>query len=412
MFTNSLKNLTASQFFINFQQKVNMNALEDDKMKKPEVVASGKCIDNSPIKTVINKNNTPPILPNEEVKHNENHVFIPEDSTIKGFVKLPRSLLLDARWQSMRMKYQKVFLTILQHASYSQKTYDIRTNLVTIGPGQLCVSIRQLVELCNEGVKYNDDKVDKNIIERSVSLFTKFGLVRQEVRHGKCVLTITYPEIYEQFKNVSEKACETRPRLDRDINEEREESKEVKETIDSFLLCGGGGRSVFEPEISKQQVQVLNPEKQQKFDAVWKFAIQNRVVGQITHNGKPGISEKDLMQWFKAYEVDDIVEAIKMTAGKNIKTSFGAYITKLLRDKIPKKEIALKEGKAHVLKFIKQHKINSLDVKEDYFTDTLNNNEQYHYFLPVKTLDSILESCLRRFLQKELGEVLQDESYD
>lgn len=143
-----------------------------------------------------------------------------------GFIKIPRSLFQNAHWQGMRSKYQKVFLTILFHTSHKKKSFSIGENLIEILPGQFCTSIRNLMDLCNEGVKYKEDKIDKNIIERAVSLFTKIGFVRQEVRHKKSILTITYPGIYDEEKKTTETATETRPRHDRDIKEEDREREE------------------------------------------------------------------------------------------------------------------------------------------------------------------------------------------
>ena len=146
----------------------------------------------------------------------------------ESFVKLPRELLENPLWMDLRMTYQKVFLTILQHCCYQDRDFSINHNLVRIKKGQLCASIRGIVDLCNKGVRFKEDLIDKNIVERSVSLFIQLQLVRQEVRHGKTVLSILLPGYYEQEENETETGSETKVRQNRDTNEEREEREEYK----------------------------------------------------------------------------------------------------------------------------------------------------------------------------------------
>ena len=137
-----------------------------------------------------------------------------------GYIKIPRSLLNNPIWQGCREKYKKVFLTILLNVSYREQTFSIGDKIIEIKPGQFCTSLLNLVELCNKGVRFKEDKIDKNIVERSVSLFTRCQLLRQEVRHGKSVITITHPEIYNFYNFNSETRSETKPRQNRDIKEE------------------------------------------------------------------------------------------------------------------------------------------------------------------------------------------------
>src|SRR5690606_19991617 len=102
-----------------------------------------------------------------------------------GFIKFPRSLLNDPRFLGARLKYQKVLLFLISHAAYSETTHAIGTNLINLSPGQLSYSIRKLADLCNEEVKHEEDKIDRNIIDRAIAYFEKCQFVRQEVRHGK-----------------------------------------------------------------------------------------------------------------------------------------------------------------------------------------------------------------------------------
>lgn len=326
----------------------------------------------------------------------------------EGFVKLPRSLLNDPNWQRMRLKYKMVFLTLLNHTSYTQRTYSISTNLITIGPGQFCTSIRNLVDLCNQGVIFNEDKIDKNIVERSVSLFTKVGLVRQEVRHKKCIFTITYPELYDHFKKQSETQTETRPRHNRDTNEERKERKDIEETIegavalDSSLINkkkeeGTKGPSVFTPETPKTQSK-LSEEKQKHFHLLWEFVVKNKIAAGMTP--KPGIKEQDLINWLQKYQATEILECLKFAIKATITKTYGGYVTKLLKDRIPKQEEDSKQGRQFVEKFIKENGMKHIDLKKDYFKDLISD-EQSYYYLPMDTLKAILKRSLERFNEQE-----------
>jgi predicted small secreted protein len=137
-----------------------------------------------------------------------------------GFIALPRSLLEDPKWLGMKMKYQRVFLTILTSAVYKPTKWDIQGNSIILMPGQLCISLRRLVEKCNENTKFKTELIDKNIVERAVSLFSQFHFVRQEERHGITILTVTIPLTYDTQKTQIETQRETIPRHNRDTNKQ------------------------------------------------------------------------------------------------------------------------------------------------------------------------------------------------
>lgn len=342
----------------------------------------------------------------------------------EGFVKFPRSLWNDPQWKSCRPKYKQVFMTLLFNASYTQKSHSISGNVITLMPGQFCVSMRKLIELCNEGIRFSEDKIDKNIIERSVSLFTKIGFVRHELRHAKSLFTITHPDLYDHFLNQSETDSETKVRQNRDTNEERKKEKKIKDTIDrayaldSSLSFEGKKEeeethSAFSPESPYQEKAKtsLDAEKQKHFEALWQIAIKKGIAQGYTKNHKPGVKEQDLITWLKTYEGKEVFECMKLAEGKAIQKSYGAYITKLLKDKIPKKEKASCDGKAFVDKFIKDNKIKHIDMKKDYFKDLISD-EQSYYNLPEQTLKAILERSKERARENEEEEKRQKEYED
>lgn len=143
-----------------------------------------------------------------------------------GYFIIPRSVTSDPRYKCAKLKYKHVLHVIFESVAFAKTSHAIGTHVINIEIGQFCVSIRGLMDLCNNGVIYKEDKVDKNVIERASRYWQTCGLVRQEVRHGKILLTITVPEFYRKEKPITETGTETKPRHDRDTKEEDKEDKE------------------------------------------------------------------------------------------------------------------------------------------------------------------------------------------
>lgn len=146
-----------------------------------------------------------------------------------GFFSFPRSISNDPRYRGSRLKYKHVLHTILENAVFRDTTHSIGTEEIEVKIGQFCVTVRGLVELCNKGVRFKEDLVDKNIVERASHFWRTCGFVRQEVRHGKILITVTVPDFYIKQKQESETGSETKPRLNRD-------SKETHETHETLNI--------------------------------------------------------------------------------------------------------------------------------------------------------------------------------
>lgn len=103
----------------------------------------------------------------------------------KGFIQLPREILEDSRWQSSRLRYQKVFLTICMHAIYgSPKAFSVGSTLIQVEPGQFCFTERSLAELCNQGVVFEEDMVDKSTVRRAIEYYSSCDFLARQVNHG------------------------------------------------------------------------------------------------------------------------------------------------------------------------------------------------------------------------------------
>ena len=384
-------------FLNELQTKVNFDKVNGTEIKKPEPLNSGseKLIDPSLVKLDKIAADTS-ILPQSPNLYKQTGDIVSDE----GFVKLPRSLWNDPQWKSCRAKYKLVFMTLLFNASYTQKTFNISNNLVSIGPGQFCTSMRNLIDLCNEGIKFKDDKVDKNIIERSVSLFIKIGFVRQEVRHGKSVFTITYPELYEHFQKQSETDSETIPRQHRDINEERKERKEIKETIDGASALDSSllnnkkeeqkkGPSVFKPQSKPKDV---SPEKQKEFNFLWEYIVKNSMSDGHTPNKKKGITEKDLAGWLSKYDIKTILECLKLTLKCVPEKSWPGYMTTILGKNVVAKKDNVQINDEFLKELMKTHKCAHLENTKQYVTDNLKRTDYQKNTDPARFKEMIMRS--------------------
>lgn len=144
-----------------------------------------------------------------------------------GYFIIPRSVSNDPRFQGSRLKYQKVLYTILKHAAFAPTTHAIGIEVIPIAIGQFCVTERRLVDLCNEGVKFKEDLVDRNIVTRAVHFFCKCQYLNLQVIHGKTLLTVTIPEFYKVEKVQGEPTSEPKVSQNRANKEEDKEDKEV-----------------------------------------------------------------------------------------------------------------------------------------------------------------------------------------
>lgn len=143
-----------------------------------------------------------------------------------GYFIIPRSVTSDPRYQGARLKYKHVLHIILEKAAFAETTHAIGTEIVKINVGQFCVAERRLVDLCNEGVKFKEDLVDRNIVTRAVQFWRRCLYLSQEVIHGKTIITVTIPDVYKKEKTQSEPTNDPKVSQNRATKEEDKEDKE------------------------------------------------------------------------------------------------------------------------------------------------------------------------------------------
>lgn len=143
-----------------------------------------------------------------------------------GYFIIPRSVTSDPRYKGARLKYKHILHILFEKVAFSPTTHAVGTHIIKINIGQFCVSEEHLTDICNEGVKYEEDKVTKSLVHRAIQFWRKCGFVNQEPNHKKNVITITVPEFYERLKKRTEPTSEPRSNHDRITKEEDKEHKE------------------------------------------------------------------------------------------------------------------------------------------------------------------------------------------
>lgn len=141
-----------------------------------------------------------------------------------GYFIVPRSVTADRRYKSAPIKYQKILQIIFENVAFAPTTYAVGCELIPIAIGQWCVAIRRLMELCNEGVKREEDLICKSLIDRALLFFTKCQFTSQETSHGKTIITITANGFYR----ISEPTFEPKSSQGRATKEECKEREELK----------------------------------------------------------------------------------------------------------------------------------------------------------------------------------------
>lgn len=117
-----------------------------------------------------------------------------------AFLKLPRSLLSCQIFKSLPTSYKWVIICMYELAAYTTTTLDDHGILVTLQPGQLMITHRQLANYAG---------VDKNIVSRALEKTAFMQKVTLEVRHTKTIITLLDYVTNKTEKNLSETRSET-----------------------------------------------------------------------------------------------------------------------------------------------------------------------------------------------------------
>jgi hypothetical protein len=410
-----LRDITEKSLPNRLPSKVIFDTLEITETTKPEIGVSGFVQTRDSVQeSQLSGELDTPIIATAPNFHKERGVVMSDE----GFIKLPRSLLKSESWKNLRLKQQKLFLYILEKAIHTDYKYKYNGIDIPLVPGEYCVSLRRLVDDFNGTIRFKDEKIDLPFVQRAVSAFSKSGLSDTRSDTGITVIKITIPGIYDYQNTQADTRTDTDSIHLRYTNEERKEGEDKKETIDgaealdSSLLNNLKKEEKKSPSAFQPSTQPkFTEEKKKHFEFLWKFICEHGMVEGQTPNRLPGIKEKDLTTWLGKYEGKEIMECLKMTLKAEPSKTWPGYVTKLLRDRISKKEEDSKTGKRYVQDFIKTHNLKHIDMKQDYFKDLLSQ-EQTYYSLPDHTLQAILKRSCERAKEREAEDKRQQEEDD
>jgi len=150
------------------------------------------------------------------------------DDPIEPFARITKKVLKDKKYQSARLKYKQVFWILCQLAHFGPPViHTVGARSFLVHQGQYCVTERELIEHCNAGVTFKEDRVDKNTIHRALEYFNVNQLVNREVirevNHSKTLISIYHLMGYKNKKT------QVNQEVNREVSETRTINKQHKE---------------------------------------------------------------------------------------------------------------------------------------------------------------------------------------
>ena len=233
-----------------------------------------------------------------------------------GFVCITRSLLEKPEWIDARPAHQTVFMTIIMRCAFKDTDHSIQGNAVKINPGQLCATIRQIQEWSGKWISKND-------VVGAIKYFKKTNFLRQEVRHGKTLITIIESDVYETLIRCGQTTTQMQVRH----KEEREEIKEEQqehtrksaEPLCEKGVCLSSINEKFEiPSSNQNEIRVTKAEKTHNVD-YQKPVISKDPKLSYGEEGTIKLTQKqydDLLLKMDEIERDYWIEQLTLEIGK------------------------------------------------------------------------------------------------
>ena len=149
----------------------------------------------------------------------------------QGFIRIPRSVLTNPAYKSFSPQQKIVVQKLFELAAYHKQQIYIGEEIVEIEPYQLFYSIRYLVDACNDGVRLSEHHVIKNDVERILKVLGSQTIIRQEVRHGRTLITLLCLMDCDKENSLTQTGTQTKHRQNTDKTQTntKKEKKEKKE---------------------------------------------------------------------------------------------------------------------------------------------------------------------------------------
>jgi len=193
-----------------------------------------------------------------------------------SYFRIPRSLTRNPLWLDLPPAYQHVFMVILDHVVFKETTFDDHGHIITLKPGQLCMSEREILTHCS---KY----ISRIEIQRSIKKLILYKIVSQEVRHRKSIITITHKETYDLILNASEPISE--PNLSQTCAKLEPERKTVntEKKIDDQIDCQKSEGDLKFQHKTGGEISATSEDVIKKFtNEGWSHAEINQAIAKMT----------------------------------------------------------------------------------------------------------------------------------
>lgn len=112
----------------------------------------------------------------------------------RSFFRAYRDFLFSDEVKSLDDKQFRILYNLLGLAAYRTTKHNIQGKLISLNPGQLCYSLRELADKLNVGLQS---------LRGSVKYFVECGFLTQNATHGKTILTFTLPGVYDANENLN-----------------------------------------------------------------------------------------------------------------------------------------------------------------------------------------------------------------
>lgn len=149
------------------------------------------------------------IVPRDDLSQAQSY----EPTKKSPFFPFPRSLWKDDAYLELTATQRDIFTMLMELACWKACTQDDHGVKILLQPGQMLITLRELQ-------RKGPDDYTKSTYEYALSVLEKRGFCRQDCRHLKTVITITYSGCYMHSKENSQTGLQTDYRQDTDIKEE------------------------------------------------------------------------------------------------------------------------------------------------------------------------------------------------
>jgi hypothetical protein len=232
-----------------------------------------------------------------------------------GYIKLPRELIHDHILCEMPMAYWRVLMVMISVAAYTPQTFNDNGKSIDLLPGQLCISIRKLADLCGSGIT-------RHQVDSCIKLLVKLKVVGQDVGHRKNVITIKHKATYDLIVKQDRTSHRTSHRTS--IGHKEETNK-----------------SSLHSDISKKK-KINKKERPESELAAWAFDRYRSVVpnaktpdwaawdsaytGIITEDGKSEDDVKRVVDWIVSIWTNQFCPQAALRHPSRMRENFEDYL--------------------------------------------------------------------------------------